>query len=170
MKRDRNYIVCGFNSLESLLSFSEQIKSTGFSIDYFASEIPVPQVSGMCKPTKSFISLAGLIAGLSGMLIAFIFQNWVTTSAYPLMTGGKPSFPILSFIPVMFETGVLFAALAVFLTFLIEKKFLSSKISKNANSLKEKYKLTIIINNSYEAVKITEFLSPYHDAVYSIKA
>jgi mono/diheme cytochrome c family protein len=50
-----------------------------------------------------------MLMGVIGAGLALLFEGWVSTVDYPLLTGGKPLFSWQAFVPVMFEVTVLFA-------------------------------------------------------------
>jgi hypothetical protein len=54
------------------------------------------------------------VCGVLGAAFGILLQWWTSRVAYPLEIGGKPPLPIPAWIPVAFETGVLFAALGCF--------------------------------------------------------
>ena len=56
-----------------------------------------------------------LLGGLLGGLAGYLLQYWTSVVAYPMNVGGKPFHSWPSFIPVTFETTVLFAALSAVL-------------------------------------------------------
>jgi hypothetical protein len=53
--------------------------------------------------------------GIVGAIAGYSLQYWVSTSAYPLNIGGRPLHSWPMFIPVTFETTILFAALSAVL-------------------------------------------------------
>jgi hypothetical protein len=50
------------------------------------------------------------LAGLAGLATAYLLQTWISVYDYPLNIGGRPDHSWPSFIPVMFEVTILFAA------------------------------------------------------------
>lgn len=51
------------------------------------------------------------LAGVAGLFTAYALQTWVSVYEYPLNIGGRPDHSWPSFMPVMFELTILFAAL-----------------------------------------------------------
>lgn len=60
---------------------------------------------------RSAIPYVTFIAGLTGCLLAFLFQYWTSAVDWPLNVGGKPFNSWPAFVPVMFELTVLFGGL-----------------------------------------------------------
>ncbi len=59
-----------------------------------------------------------LLGGLVGCVAGFALQYWTSVYAYPLNVGGRPLNSWPAFVPVTFETTVLFAALTAVLAML----------------------------------------------------
>jgi hypothetical protein len=55
-----------------------------------------------------------LVAGLTGVGVAYLVLWWTNAIDYPYLSGGRPFNSIPADIPIMFETGVLFAGVAGF--------------------------------------------------------
>jgi mono/diheme cytochrome c family protein len=60
-----------------------------------------------------------MVMGIVGALTAFGFQYWISAIDYPIVTGGKAPWSWEAFIPIMFETTVLFATFTAGLAMLI---------------------------------------------------
>ncbi len=65
---------------------------------------------GLRRTRLPWFVLAG---GLTGAAFAYLFQLWIQYD-YPIDLGGRPLHAAPAFIPITFETGVLFAALTTF--------------------------------------------------------
>ncbi len=63
-----------------------------------------------------------LLAGATGAVFAYGLQWYCNSWDYPIDVGGRPIHPAPAFIPITFETTVLFAAAAAFVGFLISSR------------------------------------------------
>ena len=69
--------------------------------------------------SRSRIHIGGFVYGMLGTLTAFLGMTWIFTRDWPQIYGGKPYWPILSFVPITFELTVLFASIGMVVTFYI---------------------------------------------------
>jgi Protein of unknown function (DUF3341) len=63
---------------------------------------------------KSIVPRIALVAGLIGATTGYLMQWYLVGVDFPINVGGRPPHSPPAFIPVTFELGVLFAALAIF--------------------------------------------------------
>jgi hypothetical protein len=63
---------------------------------------------------RSTVPLVALVAGVTGAVTGYAIQVYMNAVDWPLNVGGRPPHSPPAFIPVTFELGVLFAALAIF--------------------------------------------------------
>ena len=68
--------------------------------------------------------------GATGTTLALSFMTWVMTTNYPINFGGKPYWPIWSFIPITFELTVLFAAVGMVLTYCVRNKLIPGYVPR----------------------------------------
>ena len=105
-------VMAEFDTPTDLVRAAKRTYEAGYrNIDTF-SPFPIEEsweAIGHHDRRLSFIVLAG---GLTGLLAGLGLQQWVHNVAYPINIGGKPlnSWPM--FVPVAFETTILFAALS----------------------------------------------------------
>lgn len=64
---------------------------------------------------RSTVPLVALAAGVTGALSGYLLQWYTVGYDWPLNVGNRPPHSPPAFIPVTFELGVLFSALAIFL-------------------------------------------------------
>jgi hypothetical protein len=111
-----------YTDSESLLDGVKKLREDNLKIKDVRTPYPVHHLDKALGLKRSLLPKAGMVAGIIGATGAFLFQTWVFTVDYPLNIGGKPHFAYPSFIPLTFELGVLFAALALVFGFLFRSQ------------------------------------------------
>ena len=76
---------------------------------------PIEEVAEELDMHHNRLPLLVLIGGIVGGIAGYGLQYWTSAVDYPLNVGGRPYNSLISFIPVTFETTVLFAALTAVL-------------------------------------------------------
>ncbi len=116
------YISVQFDDEQELLTSIKAVQEAGIKIFDVFTPFPVHGLDKALKLKPSKIANVGFVAGAIGALFGFFFQTWTSSVAWPLNIGGKPSWAVPSFIPVTFETTVLFAVLGMIIAFLFRSK------------------------------------------------
>jgi len=78
---------------------------------------PVHGLDPIMDLKESRLHVMGFIYGAIGCLFAFLAMSWIFTRDWPMMFGGKPYWSVPAFIPITFESTVLFSAWGMTLTF-----------------------------------------------------
>jgi hypothetical protein len=115
-QRSHTYGVLGeFETAEQLIFAAEKTRAAGYkNLDAYAP-FPVEGLSealGLNRWADNFVPQITLLGGLVGGLGGFLFQLWVSISAYPMNIGGRPLNSWPAFIPVTFELTILGASLS----------------------------------------------------------
>lgn len=76
------------------------------------SPYPIEELHHALGVHGNRLPLVVLMGGIVGGLGGYLLEYWSATIAYPLNVGGRPLHSWPAFIPVAFETTVLFAALS----------------------------------------------------------
>src|SRR6185437_6733536 len=66
---------------------------------------------------RSNLAVAAFVFGCIGFLCAGTMMTYDMRVDWPMDIGGKPTWPLTSFIPILFEWSVLFSALGMTFTF-----------------------------------------------------
>jgi hypothetical protein len=121
--RPRYYgILAEFESARDLYHACEAVRDAGYTSWDAHAPFPVhglERAMGLKTSPLPFIAFAAGMAGSSG---ALLLQWWISAVDYKLVISGKPFFSWPAFIPITFELGVLFAALASLLGMLALNK------------------------------------------------
>ncbi|WKW47176.1 DUF3341 domain-containing protein [Myroides sp. JBRI-B21084] len=85
------------------------------------------------KPTR--LAICAFIYGLCGLSFATFMMNFIMIQDWPQDIGGKPSFSYIqnmpSFVPIMFELTVFFAAHLMVITFFLRSRLWPFKKAEN---------------------------------------
>lgn len=109
-----------FTSAEQTLRAAERLQGRHVRLTAAYSPFELPELQPYLGTSRPFmIPILSLIAALGGMALAYALIWWTAAFDYPLNVGGRPlnSFP--ADIPILFETGILCAALSAFFSTLL---------------------------------------------------
>jgi len=107
------------------------------------------------------MAITSFMYGCLGFTISILMMNYIMIEDWPQDIGGKPSFSYIenmpSFVPIMFELTVYFAAHLMVITFYMRSKLWPFKKAENPNPLTtdDKFLMEIlIVNNEKELIKL----------------
>jgi len=104
-------LVAEFDTPEALMEAAEKTRDAGYKeIDAY-SPFPIHgmgEAIGFGRPILPWVIFGG---GLVGLGLGFSLEYWVSAIQNPVNIGGRPMNSWPSFVPIMFETTVLIAAL-----------------------------------------------------------
>lgn len=95
----------------------ETVRNSGYKLHDVYTPFPVHGLDKALGHKETDLHVAGFIYGITGTCTALGFMSWISISNWPINFGGKPQFSLPAFIPMTFETTVLFAAVGMVLTF-----------------------------------------------------
>ena len=120
MKHGEKNILFGlYDDEEDLKKAVVQANEDHLDIMDVLTPFPVHGLDPLLGLAESRLHIAGFVFGLTGTLTAFLGMTWIFTRDWPTIFGGKPFWPILSFVPISFELTVLFASIGMVVTFYI---------------------------------------------------
>ncbi len=112
-------VMAEFGSAEALILAIPRLRALGLrKLDAY-TPYPIRELEPLLEIKRSFIPKAVLAMGLLGATAAYTLQWWCAAVSYPLNVGGRPLHSAPAFIPITFETTVLFAAGTAFLLALV---------------------------------------------------
>jgi hypothetical protein len=103
-------VVARFRGPADLLEAAGRLRAAGFRRFDTHSPFPVHGTSTAMGLGRSRVPLFTLAGGLIGLAFAQWIQWSQSTFGYALITGGKPLNSIEAFVPITFETTILYAA------------------------------------------------------------
>jgi hypothetical protein len=111
-------LMAEFASADALLAAAKRAREAGYRRIEAYSPFPVEGLSEAIGFEKTNVPLATLLGGIAGGVGGFFLQWYSAVISYPVNIGGRPLNSWPEFIPVTFETTVLFAALAAVIAML----------------------------------------------------
>ncbi len=109
-------LIAEFRDPTSIVAAARKAHEAGFrKMDAYAP-FPIEELAeAMGWRTRGRLPRIVLTGGLLGAAGGFLLQYWTSVIDYPLNVGGRPLNSWPSFIPIIFETGILGAAVAAVL-------------------------------------------------------
>jgi len=108
-------LMAEFDSPTALVSATEKARLAGYRMMDAYSPIPIEELEEALGLQRTRLPILVFLGGLLGGLGGYSLQYFASTSWYPMNVGGRPFHSWPQFIPVMFETTVLGAALTAFI-------------------------------------------------------
>lgn len=103
-------VMARFDTPTEIVRAAKQAHEAGYRQINAYSPFPIEELSEAIGFHKDRISLTVLAGGLSGAIGGFLLQYWTSAIDYPINVGGRPLLSLPSFVPIIFESGVLLAA------------------------------------------------------------
>lgn len=144
---------------DKLIDAVKEIRTSKYSIEEIYTPFPVhglDKAMGL-EPTK--LGILSFIYGCIGFSFAIFMMNYIMIVDWPQNIGGKPSFSYLenmpSFVPIMFELTVFFAAHLMVITFYLRSKLWPFKEAENPipETTDDKFLIEIKFNGDGKALK-----------------
>jgi hypothetical protein len=108
----RSGLLAEFEHPEPMLAALHHLRKQGYRrLDAF-TPWPVQGTDEALDLPRSPVAMTVLIAGLVGAAFAYLIQWYVNAEVYPLIVGARPAHAAPAFVPITFETTVLFAGIA----------------------------------------------------------
>ncbi|TVQ50081.1 MAG: DUF3341 domain-containing protein [Saprospirales bacterium] len=117
MANSKNVLFGLYNDDDILIDAIKTARNQKLDIMDVFTPFPVHGLDPALGLAESRIHIAGFVFGLIGAITAMGFMSWISVSDWPIIYGGKPYWPVLSFIPITFELTVLFSAVGMVIVF-----------------------------------------------------
>jgi hypothetical protein len=107
-----------FDSPGKIISASKAVAEHGYKNFDTYTPYPIHGLDNAMKLKRSRIGIVTLVLAMTGVVSLVLFTWWTNSVDYPLVIGGKPYFAWPSYVPLMFEMGVLFGAVSTVIALL----------------------------------------------------
>ncbi len=102
----------------ALLEAARVLRAAGQTRLDLHSPYPVHGADEALGLRRSTVPVVALVAGVTGALTGYLLQWGTVGYLWPLNVGGRPAHSAPAFVPVTFETAVLFCAVTIFVSLL----------------------------------------------------
>ncbi|MCS6831388.1 MAG: DUF3341 domain-containing protein [bacterium] len=108
-------IIAEYETAEELLHAARRAREAGYTRMDAYSPFPVHGLAEAIGFEDYKVPWTVFLSGVAGAIAGFAMQYYISVIDYPLNVGGRPLFSWPAYIPVTFETTVLFAAFGAFI-------------------------------------------------------
>ena len=112
-------LVAEFAAPEDAARAARRLRAVGFTGLEAYGPFPSDELAEAIGFREHKIAPCVLAGGVTGAVAGFALQYWATVIDYPHNIGGRPVFSWPAFIPITFETTVLFAAVTGIVSLLV---------------------------------------------------
>ena len=152
-----------FDDEEVLLNSVKEIKSNNIDIKEVYTPFPVHGLDKALGLKETRMAIAAFVYGCLGITFAGLMIYNIMIIDWPMNIGGKPNFTfyhnVPSFVPVMFECTVLFAAHLMSITYLIKCGLFPGAKSENPDPRTTDDKFLIEFELEGSTKKVRDLLS-----------
>lgn len=155
-----------------LLQAVKQVREARYHISEIYTPFPVHGLDKAMGLAPTRIAIASFIYGLIGISFATWMMNFIMIEDWPMDIGGKPSFSFFqnmpSFVPIMFEMTVFFAAHLMVITFYLRSRLWPFKTAENPDlrTTDDHFLMEVEVAN-HDTEDLTDFL--YNTGASEIK-
>lgn len=145
---------------DSLLEASARVRDRKFQTWDTFTPFPVHGIEEAMGVKRSWLPYVSFAAGLAGLSFGAFLTIWTHYFSWPMNISGKPLFALPAYIPVIFETTVLFAGVttaAFMFTFLLKLPNYFKPIF-HPDLTNDRFAVAIEVSGQEEAETVRKFL------------
>jgi len=113
------FLVGIYDDDDVVLKAVKDVKGAGVRIHEVYTPFPIHGLDVVLGHPRSRLGIVAFLFAVSGTTTALLLTSYMESFDWPMVVGGKDSFSIIVYIPVIFELTVLFCALGMVGTFII---------------------------------------------------
>jgi hypothetical protein len=113
------FLVGIYDDDDVVLKAVKDVKSAGVRIHEVYTPFPIHGLDIALGHPRSRLGIAAFLFALSGTTTALLLTAYMEGFDWPMIVGGKDSYSIIVYVPIIFELTVLFCALGMVGTFIL---------------------------------------------------
>jgi len=148
-----------WNDEHAVIKAAAKTRESGYTKFDAITPYPVHGMEEACGIKRSWIPYVTFVMGAVGLVGGLLLTWWTSAVDWPINVGGKPTFSLPAFIPILFELTILFAALSsVAALFFVTKMPRIDPPSIDPDLTSHKFAIFIPQNDTgYDEAKIERF-------------
>lgn len=145
-----------YNDDDVLMDAVKKTRAAHYDIEDVFTPFPVHGLDKAMGLAPTRLAICAFIYGLCGISFATWMMNYIMIQDWPQDIGGKPSFSYIenmpSFVPIMFEETVFFAAHLMVITFYMRSRLWPFKQAENPDvrTTDDHFLMEVAVNNNEE--------------------
>ena len=152
-----------YNDDDILLAAVHKTKAAHYHIEEVYTPFPVHGLDKAMGLSGTRLAICAFLYGVVGISVATTMMRFIMIQDWPQDIGGKPSFSYMqnmpSFVPIMFEETVFFAAHLMVITFYMRSRLWPFKEAENPDvrTTDDHFLMEVVVNdNEKELVSFFE--------------
>lgn len=113
------FLVGIYDDDDVILKAVRDVKGAGVRIHEVYTPFPIHGLDVALGHPRSRLGIVAFMFAMSGTITALLLTAYMESFDWPMIVGGKDSFSIIVYVPVIFELTVLFCALGMVGTFIV---------------------------------------------------
>ena len=148
-----------YNDDDVLMSAVKRLRYEKYHIEEVYTPFPVHGLDKAMGLPHTRIAITAFLYGCVGLTVSVVMMNYIRILDWPQDFGGIPSFGYLenmpSFVPIMFELTVFFAAHLMVITFYLRSRMWPFKEAENPDvrTTDDHFLVEVEVGNDEEALK-----------------
>lgn len=154
------YILGHFEDPDDMMHGIDKLKDNDISIYDVFTPMPIHGIEDKLGHKRSRLPIVAFCFGITGTLTAFSMIYYMLVYDWPMNIGGKPSFALPDFVPIMFELTVLFASYGMVFTFFFRNHLFPGRAPRvmDLRATDDRFVIAIDANSNPYPEKITDLL------------
>lgn len=148
-----------YNDDDLLMAAVKKVRANNHQIQEVYTPFPVHGLDKAMGLKHTRLAIMAFIYGCIGLSVATLMMNYIMIEDWPRDIGGKPSMSFLqnmpSFVPIMFEMTVFFAAHLMVITFFLRSRLWPHKQAENPDvrTTDDHFLMEVSFENNSEALE-----------------
>ncbi len=154
------YILGHFEDPDDMMHGIDKLKENDISIYDVFTPMPIHGIEEKLGYKRSRLPIVAFLFGITGTCTAFTMIYYMLVYDWPMNIGGKPSFAMPDFIPIMFELTVLFASYGMGLTYFFRNHLFPGRAPRvmDLRATDDRFVIAIDANTNPYPEKIDDIL------------